>query len=238
MKRKYVPVRMRNEVLERIKKEALTRGLSVSETIFTGTGTIGYPMSGPFLPGTGTNPGTTRTISKSQTFFPTPDFPPPRVTLSRFFWIWRFGSRHRPRRGFDPNSISFLRLPVSIRFSSDSQQSPKLYVRGPPYLRLFPQLPAMFSSFTTWVRLCHQFQHFTPPGASGVVNLRAFFPSPDPPFGNPCQDAKPRLKSFVFDHTFSVFCTSQTGSEVPESRTHFQHLFLRQDAPDLPFSCL
>ena len=33
MKRKYVPVRMRNEVLERVKKEALTRGLSISETI-------------------------------------------------------------------------------------------------------------------------------------------------------------------------------------------------------------
>ena len=33
MKRKYVPVRMRNEVLDRVKKEALTRGLSVSETI-------------------------------------------------------------------------------------------------------------------------------------------------------------------------------------------------------------
>ena len=29
MKRKYVPVRMRNEVLERVKKEALTRGLSI-----------------------------------------------------------------------------------------------------------------------------------------------------------------------------------------------------------------
>ena len=33
MKRKYVPVRMRNEVLERVKKEALARGMSVSETI-------------------------------------------------------------------------------------------------------------------------------------------------------------------------------------------------------------
>lgn len=35
MKRKYVPVRMRTEVLERVKKEAIARGLSISETIGT-----------------------------------------------------------------------------------------------------------------------------------------------------------------------------------------------------------
>lgn len=35
MKRKYVSVRMRNEVLERVKKEAFARGLSISETIGT-----------------------------------------------------------------------------------------------------------------------------------------------------------------------------------------------------------
>lgn len=33
MKRKYVPVRMRDEVLERVKNEAGRRGLSVSETV-------------------------------------------------------------------------------------------------------------------------------------------------------------------------------------------------------------
>lgn len=35
MKRKYVPIRMRTEMFERVKKEALARGLSVSETIGT-----------------------------------------------------------------------------------------------------------------------------------------------------------------------------------------------------------